>query len=206
MTLGLTGGMGCGKSTAARLLAERGWRVFDADQVVRDEVLREPAVVAAIRARWPEAVDGADSAHSAGSGQAGGVRREAVAARVFVSGGDGELRWLEELTHPRVMARWREAVAAEPGARWVAEVPLLFEKNLEKCFDFTVCVAASLPSQLARLAGRGLSHASAEARISKQLPLAKKTELADFVLSNDGTPDALRAQVARLDAALLARG
>jgi len=163
-------------------------------------VLREPAVVAAIRARWPEAADGASTP------RAGGVRREAVAARVFAPGADEELRWLEELTHPRVMARWREAVAAEPGARWVAEVPLLFEKNLEKCFDFTVCVAASLPSQLARLAGRGLSHASAEARISKQLPLAKKNELADFVLSNDGTPDVLRTQVARLDAALAARG
>ncbi len=194
MTLGLTGGMGCGKSTAARLFAELGWRVFDADQVVRDEVLREPEVVAAIRARWPEAVDAT-----------GNVCREAVATRVFVAGSESELRWLEELTHPRVLACWREAVAEEPGARWVAEVPLLFERNLEKCFDFTVCVAASSPSQLARLAGRGLSYASAEARISRQLPLAKKNELADFVLSNDGTPDALRVQVVRLDARLAAR-
>jgi dephospho-CoA kinase len=196
MTLGLTGGMGCGKSTAARFLAERGWRVFDADRIVRDEVLREPAVVAAIRARWPEAVG------STGSPLADEVRREAVSTRVFAPDGEEELAWLEELTHPRVLARWREAVAAEPGARWVAEVPLLFEKNLEKCFDFTVCVAASSSSQLVRLAGRGLSQASAEARISKQLPLAKKTELADFVLSNDGTPEALRAQVARLDTEL----
>jgi dephospho-CoA kinase len=190
MKLGLTGGMGCGKSTAARFFAELGWRVFDADRVVRKEVLREPEVVAAIRARWPETV------------AAGGVRREAVAARVFAPGAEGELRWLEELTHPRVMARWREAVAAEPGARWVAEVPLLFEKKLQKSFDFTACVAASSTSQLARLAGRGLPQASAEARISKQFPLAPKIELADFVLSNDGTPDALRAQVARLDASL----
>jgi dephospho-CoA kinase len=199
MTLGLTGGMGCGKSTATRFFAELGWRVFDADRVVREDALREPEVVAAIRARWPEAVV------ATGSPQADEVKREAVAARVFAKGGDAELRWLEELTHPRVMARWRAAVAAEPGGRWVAEVPLLFEKNLQKSFDFTVCVAASSASQLARLAGRGLSQASAEARISKQLPLAQKTELADFVLSNDGTPDALRAQVARLDAKLAIR-
>jgi dephospho-CoA kinase len=191
MTLGLTGGMGCGKSTALRFFAEQGWRTFDADATVRDTVLREQAVAAAVGLRWPEALDAA-----------GTVRREAVAARVFAPGAEGERHWLEELTHPRVLAHWRAARAAGPDAKWVAEVPLLFEKKLEKEFDFTACVTASSSSQLARLAGRGLTHASAVARISQQLPVAKKTELADFVLLNDGTPEALQRQVALLTARL----
>jgi len=193
MTLGLTGGMGCGKSTALRFFAELGWRTLDSDAIVRDEVLREPAVAAAVGARFPGTLD-----------TAGAVRRDALAAQVFAEDGGAALGWLEALVLPRVLARWQTARAAEPAADWVVEAPLLFEKNLEKGFDFTVCVAASSPLQLARLAGRGFSPALAGQRISRQFPLAKKTELADFVLSNDGTPEALRRQVARLDARLRA--
>ncbi|MEI6861132.1 MAG: dephospho-CoA kinase [Verrucomicrobiota bacterium] len=191
MTLGLTGGMGCGKSTALRFFAELGWRTLDSDAIVRDEVLRDPEVSAAIGARFPDVIDAA-----------GAVRRDVLAMRVFAEDGGADLDWLEALVLPRVLARWRTALATEPAARWVVEAPLLFEKKLEKGFDFTVCVAASSPSQLARLTGRGLSPTLAGQRISRQLPLAKKTELADFVLSNDGTPEALRRQVALLAAQL----
>ncbi len=191
MTLGLTGGMGCGKSTALRFFAERGWRTLDSDAIVRDEVLREPAVAAAIGARFLGVLD-----------PAGVVRRDVLAARVFDGNGGAELDWLEALVLPRVLTRWQMALAAEPAASWAVEAPLLFEKNLEKGFDFTVCVVASSPSQLARLAGRGLSPTLAGQRILRQLPLAKKTELADVVLSNDGTPEALRRQVALLVARL----
>jgi dephospho-CoA kinase len=191
MTLGLTGGMGCGKSTALRFFAELGWRTLDSDQIVREEVLREPDVVAAIGARWPDVLD-----------TAGAVRRDALAARVFADDGGEALRWLEDLVVPRVVARWQAAWAEEPAARWVVEAPLLFEKNLEKWFDFTVCVAASSTSQLARLTERGQSPTLAGPRISRQFPLAQKTELANFVLFNDGTPDALRRQVGLLAAKL----
>jgi dephospho-CoA kinase len=191
MIIGLTGGLGCGKSTAARFLAELGFRALDSDRIVREEVLVAPEIAAAVGARFPGVLDAA-----------GAVRRDALAARVFAAGG-GDLRWLEELVLPGVLARWRRELDAAPAARWVIEAPLLFEKKLENWFDFTVCVAASSSLQLARLTERGLPPALAAPRISQQLPLAKKIELADFVLCNDGTPDALRRQIVRL-ATLLA--
>ena len=110
--------------------------------------------------------------------------------------------WLEELTHPRVFDYWRGQLEAAPTANWVIEVPLLFEKQLENWFDFIVCVACSPAQQLARLEQKGLPGPLAEQRISKQLPLAHKTEHSDFVLWNDGSTEFLRAQVATLIAAL----
>ncbi len=90
------------------------------------------------------------------------------------------------------------------GARepWAVEVPLLFEKNLENWFDFTLCVACAPDQQLARLEQRGLPRGLAGQRISKQLPLARKIELSDFVLWNDGSVQFLQDQVNELIHAL----
>jgi dephospho-CoA kinase len=192
MIAGITGGLGCGKSTVARLLEQRGWKRLDSDAVVRDHVLTSPEVVAAVRSRHGPGVLDAT----------GAIDRSALAARVFAD--DGERVWLEGLTHPAVFAFWRSAFAAEPQARWAVEVPLLFEKALENWFDFTVCVACAPALQLARLEQRGLSRVLAGQRISKQLPLARKIELSDFVLWNEGSADFLEAQVDRLIPALLA--
>ncbi len=152
-----------------------------------------PAVVAALRARYGEAV----------FTPTGEVDRSALGARVFAD--DAERLWLEELTHPIVYAAWREAFAAAPDAKWAVEVPLLFEKSLENWFDFTVCVACAPEQQLARLEQRGLPRGLAGQRISKQLPLARKIELSDFVLWNEGSPAFLEAEVDRL-ADLLSAG
>lgn len=194
MIAGITGGMGCGKSTVARLLEARGFRRLDSDQIVRERVLAHPEVVAAIRARYGDAV----------VEPAPGLRinRAALAERVFAA--EAERLWLENLTHGGVFAAWREAFAAEPAARWAVEVPLLFEKALENWFDFTICVACAPAQQLARLEQRGLPRVLAEQRISKQLPLARKIELSDFVVWNEGAPDFLAAQVDRLVNALSA--
>ncbi|HEY0945570.1 MAG TPA: dephospho-CoA kinase, partial [Opitutaceae bacterium] len=151
-----------------------------------DELLHLPEVIAALRARFGDGVLQPD----------GAVDRPAVARVVFKD--DAQRVWLEGLLHPRLFARWRELFAADPAANWVVEVPLLFEAGLENWFDFTVCVATCSALQLARLEERGIPRALAEQRISKQLPLARKIEQADFVLSNDGSVDFLRAQVARL--------
>ena len=186
MILGLTGGMGGGKTTAARLFEAEGYRRIDSDALVRDELLTHPEVVQQIKARFPQAIDA----------ETGQVARASLAQPVFA---DDEARgWLENLLHPRVYALWRERLSAAPGERWIVEVPLLFEKGLENWFDFTVCVATSSSHQLARLKERGIPQALAEQRISKQLSLAQKIERSDFVLSNDGTPEALRMQVAWL--------
>ncbi len=186
MTLGLTGGIGCGKTTAAAMFARRGFRLLDSDALIRERVLPSASVVAALRERY-----GADVFRADGS-----VDRAALATRVFPH--DSERQWLEELTHPPLFGLWRSVFAAEPNADWIVEVPLLFEKALEIWFDFTVCVASSATQQLARLEQRGLPRALAEQRISKQLPLAHKIESADFVLWNDGSPEFLEAQIDRL--------
>ncbi|MSU22910.1 MAG: dephospho-CoA kinase [Opitutus sp.] len=190
MIAGITGGLGCGKSTVARLFESHGFRRLDSDALLRERVLPAPAVVAALRARFGATIFGPE----------GAVDRGALAARVFAD--DTERLWLEELTHPLLFAIWREELATAPVARWVIEVPLLFEKALENWFDFTVCVACAPDQQLARLEQRGLPRVLAGQRISKQLPLARKIELSDFVLWNDGSPAFLEAEVERLVTAL----
>ena len=186
MKLGLTGGMGCGKSTASRFFRDHGFRAIDSDEIIRVQILAEPEVVQSIRERFgPEAV-----------GPNGQVNRSVLASRVFA---DPEaLQWLEEMLHPRLFAVWDRLMAEPTRADWVVEVPLLFEKRLEKWFDFTVCITTTSALQLARLSERGVSQALAEQRISKQLPLVQKIEFADFVLLNDGSLEFLRSQVERL--------
>ena len=197
MIVGITGGVGCGKSTAARAMEARGFRRLDSDQIVREQILTDPAVIAVLRTRYGDEV-----VETATAGGALAVNRPALAARVFAE--DVERQWLEELTHPRVFAVWRAMFAAEPAARWAVEVPLLHEKGLENWFDFTVCVACAPAQQLARLEQRGLPRALAGQRISKQLPLARKIDLSDFVLWNEGSPAFLESQVDRLAEALVA--
>lgn len=191
MILGITGGIGCGKTTVVGLFERREFRRLDSDVLIRDRVLTLPAVQAALRERYGERVFTAE----------GSVDRRELAARVFSD--EADLRWLEERTHPPLFELWRTAFAMEPEANWAVEVPLLFEKRLENWFDFTICVASAPAQQLARLEQRGLPRALAEQRISKQLPLAHKIESADFVLWNDGTPEFLEAQVNRLIESLL---
>ncbi|HET7537163.1 MAG TPA: dephospho-CoA kinase [Candidatus Didemnitutus sp.] len=191
LIVGLTGGMGCGKSTAAALFAELGFTRLDADQVVRDELLTNPEVIAAIRAKFGDRV--LDSA--------GRVDRKALGAVVFAD--DAALVWLENLVHPRLRARWRALFDASSGEKFIAEVPLLFEKGLENWFDFTVCVTTDSASQLRRLQQRGVPPELARQRLAKQLPLARKCELADFVLLNDGSLEFLREQVGILAERLL---
>jgi len=195
MIVGITGGLGCGKSTVARAFAGRGFRRLDSDQIVREIVLTDPEVISALRTRYGEAVIMRDSGKEA-------IHRPALAERVFAH--DDERQWLENLTHPRVFEAWREAFAQTPEARWAVEVPLLHEKALENWFDFTVCVACSPAQQLVRLEQRGLPRVLAGQRISKQLPLVRKIELSDFVLWNEGSARFLEAQVYRLATALSA--
>jgi dephospho-CoA kinase len=192
MILGVTGGIGCGKTTAVAVFEREGFRRLDSDELVRTQVLTLHEVIEALKSRY-----GGDVVRSDGT-----VNRAHLAARVFAD--EVELRWLEDLTHPIVFGLWRAAFREAPAVDWVVEVPLLFEKQLEIWFDFTVCVASAPRQQLARLEQRGLSRALAELRISKQLPLAQKIDRADFVLWNDGSPEFLQEQISRLIVSLQA--
>jgi dephospho-CoA kinase len=190
MIIGLTGGMGCGKSTAARIFEEHGFACLDSDNLIRTRILTDPEVEKAAAAHLGPGVLDAN----------GHIHRSALAHVIFTD--ESHLRTWEGIIHPRLYALWRASIDASPDRNWLIEVPLLYEKQLEKWFDFIVCITTTSARQFARLQERGLSQALAEARISKQLPLAKKTELADFVLSNDGSPRFLRDQVTHLVARL----
>jgi dephospho-CoA kinase len=204
MLIGLTGGIGCGKSAAAAEFAALGFRAQDTDRIVKEEVLPDPAVVDLAVERWGRRV-----LYGVGEVGGGGERgssheldRVRVAEIVFSDA--NERRWWESVVHPRVGALWRRRVASAPEAEWVVEVPLLFEAGLEKGFDFVVCVGANPAIQLARAIARGMTPAQAGQRIASQLPLANKLHSAHAVLWNDGSRDFLRAQVATLVAALRA--
>lgn len=186
MVIGLTGGIGCGKSTAAQMFEDLGWGRVESDEIVRSLLRANPGVHAAIRAEFGDGVFGSD----------GGVDRRLMAAVVFPD--PGALRRLEAILHPRVRAAWKARVAQPVPERWIVEIPLLFEKGLEKEFDFTVCVASDPGVQAERLAQRGLPPQEAAQRIARQLPLAQKIERADFVITNNGSLDFLRDQVLRL--------
>jgi dephospho-CoA kinase len=181
--VGLTGGIGSGKSAAGAALAELGWLCVDTDALVH-EIYEDKTVRAAVRERWGSAVFDA----------AGAVDRAVLGEKVF--GDAEELAALERIVHPRVRARWRELILREPDRHAVVEIPLLFEKRLEKQFDFSVCIYVSGSVQLQRLASRGMDEASARARIARQMPISQKARLADFVFLNDGSQEFLTEQVA----------
>ncbi len=186
MTIGLTGGIGCGKSTATRYFGGCGWRTIETDAIVRGLLAGDKAVREALRGRWGDGVFAAD----------GSVDRAAVASLVFES--EPELDWLEGLLHPRVRERWLGAVEGDPAADWLVEIPLLFEKKLESLFDLTVCVQCSDATVTRRMRARGFSEAALERRRRRQLPLDEKVRRADCVLSNSGSEQFLHEQIDQL--------
>ncbi len=208
--MGLTGGMGCGKSTVASFFREAGFAVLESDYLVRELWEQDAEVQEAALARWGEDVkqEGGrwkveDKSQRAETGNQqseistpqfrASIDRRKVAEIVFAD--PAELEWLENLLHPKVRVRWQAALAAAPEQDWLVEIPLLFEKNLASGFDFTLCVWASPATQAQRLAQRGLSPTEMAARQARQWPLQDKAARADLVVSNDGSPGFLRRQV-----------
>lgn len=186
--VGLTGGIGSGKSTALAALAELGAATLSADAVVH-ELLGSDEVRDAIVARLgPDVVD-----------PDGAVDRGAVAARVFDSAEDRG--WLEELLWPRVGARiaeWRAAIdASEPRPpAVVVEVPLLFESGMQDDFDTTIAVVADEPLREERAGARG--HMAVAERAARQLSQDEKAARASHVVRNDGTREELKAELSRV--------
>ena len=184
MVIGLTGGIGCGKTAAAACFAELGFNVVDADQLAR-QVLESADCVSQLRARWGDACLGSE----------GRPNRRWIATKVFND--PAELAFLEGLTHPEV-ARLRQAAVVETKRHHVVEIPLLFEKNLTTGFEFIVCVACSEETRRSRLHEKGHTEEEILRRIASQMPLSEKVKRSDVVFWNDGEPEVLRAQVAAL--------
>jgi dephospho-CoA kinase len=192
--VGLTGGLGAGKSAALRALSGLGAATLSTDAVVHDLLASEEVRDVLVERLGAEVAPG------------GRVDRTKVAERVF---GDDEARvWLEGVLWPRVgeqVARWRAGLeeAEDPPRAAVVEVPLLFESGMEPVFDTTITVVADEPLREERAAARG--HASLAERAGRQLPQEEKARRADFTVRNDGSLEDLRAALsqvlARLDSA-----
>ena len=185
MQIGLTGGIGSGKSTAAARFAELGALVIDADALAREVVEPGTDGLAAVVAEFGEQVLDAD----------GRLDRPALARLVF---GDEAARGrLNAIVHPRVRARAAGLIAAAPpGTVVVQDVPLLVETEQAGAYDLVVVVEAPEERRVQRLAAdRGMSAEEARARMASQATDEQRRAVADVVLLNDGTPDDLRAKV-----------
>jgi dephospho-CoA kinase len=186
MKVGLTGGIGCGKSTVAQIFKDSGWNTVESDKIVAGLLVENREVQSALRQHWGDAVFTED----------GQADRRAIAAKVFQD--EQELAWLEKLLHPLVRTTWQQAVQAEPQANWLVEIPLIFEKRLETAFDLVVCVASSPDVVETRMAARGYTGEEVERRRRRQMPLDDKMRLADHVITNSGSLEFLKNQTTRL--------
>jgi len=189
--VGLTGGLGAGKSEALRMLDELGAATLSTDAVVHELLASDELRELVTERLGPEL---------APDGQ---LDRSLIATRVF---GDDEARtWLEGELWPRVGARvaqWKEHVEALDPAPPVAvvEVPLLFESGMEAAFDATIAVVADEAVREQRAGARG--HAAVSERAGRQLSQQEKAERADFEVRNDGTLEELRQTLSHVIAKL----
>lgn len=190
--IGLTGGIGAGKSEALAAFERAGAATLSTDRVAHDLLDRDD-VRELLVARWgPEVAPG------------GGVDRDRVAEIVFEQ--PDELRWLESQTHPRVgeaVLDWRRELGPEVEVG-VVEVPLLFEAVMEDAFDATVAVIADDEIRERRLAERG--QPGLEGREQRQLDQDEKARRADHVIRNDGTLEDLEGEVRRVAAEVAGEG
>jgi len=182
MVIGLTGGTGCGKTTALRVLQELGARCFDADAVYHRMLETDSELLAAIEAAFPGVVED------------GTLQRKKLGERVFRD--PEQLKLLSAITQPRVAA----AIEAQlDGGLAVIDAISLTESGLSRLCDHTVAVIAPRESQITRIMAReGVSRGYAEARVAAQKPAEEFAAACDYVVNNDGTPEEFRETCLKL--------
>jgi dephospho-CoA kinase len=188
--IGLTGGIGSGKSTVAKVLRSKGFAVIDADEMARRSVGPGSAALAEVVRAFGQKILNPD----------GSLDRKALGGMVF--GNPSQLETLEKITHPaiqKLVLEERRRFESEGRALAFYDIPLLFEKSLEALFDTIVVVDCPLPLRIQRVMRRdGLSEEEVRLRIARQHPLEEKEKRAHFVLINDGEEGHLEAQVQRM--------
>ncbi|HOI75004.1 MAG TPA: dephospho-CoA kinase [Syntrophales bacterium] len=188
LNVGLTGGIGCGKSTVARMLARKGAFVIDFDRVAHE--VQEPDAVAwkAVVAEFGPEVLRPDRT----------LDRDRLGAIVF---NDAAKRHrLNEMVHPAVFEEWRtrrDAICREkPDAVVIADVPLLFEVGMQAMLDLVLLVYLGPEGQIRRIMKRnGYSREEAVLRLASQMPIDEKVPLADLVIDNEGTFEETEARI-----------
>ncbi|MEV5091938.1 dephospho-CoA kinase [Streptomyces griseoincarnatus] len=195
LTVGLTGGIGAGKSEVSRLLVERGAVLIDADRIAREVVEPGTPGLAAVVEAFGEEILAED----------GSLDRPRLGALVFND--PDKLAMLNSIVHPLVGARSRELEEAAPeNAVVVHDVPLLTENGLARLYDVVIVVDASTGTQLDRLVRlRGMSEEDARARMAAQATREQRRAVADIVIDNDVPLDALERRIEEVWADLVRR-
>ena len=184
--LGLTGGVGMGKSMAARLLKKVGLPVVDSDDLAREAVQPGTEGLAEIADEFGEEFLKAD----------GSLDRDKMASTVFQD--EAARKRLEAIIHPRVRTVWEKQIdqwREQKRPVGVVVIPLLFEVDLQDSFDAVLCVACTANTQRARLRERNWDDAQITARTAAQMDITQKMDLADHVLWNEGAPELLMDQM-----------
>jgi dephospho-CoA kinase len=189
IVLGITGGIGMGKSTSGELLRQRNVPVVDTDVLARQVVEPgEPALEEIAKAFGHDVLD-----------STGRLHRAEVARQVF---GNPALREkLEGILHPRIRERWLAQILAwrtQGHRRAAVIIPLLFETDAQEECDFTIAVACSTQAQQSRLRARGWTPEQIHQRVAAQWPTAKKIESADFLVWTEGPVEVHAAQLERI--------
>lgn len=189
LLVGLTGGIGSGKSTVAKMLEKRGAVVFDADVLARRAVAPgTPGFEKVVERFGPNVL-----------APGGGLDREALASVVFAD--PAARRDLEGIVHPEVRRMFAEGCEEywDSDRVVVFSAPLLVETGMHTAFDLLIVVSAPVATQIERLMrDRGMAERNVQARIDAQLPLEAKAEVADVLVDNEGTLEDLEGQVERL--------
>jgi dephospho-CoA kinase len=196
LLVGLTGGIGSGKTTVARMLEERGAVVFDADVLARDAVAPgTPGHDRVVERFGPNVL-----------APGGDIDRDALASVVFSD--PAARRDLEAIVHPEVRRLFAESTERfrDTDAVVVFSAPLLVETGMHTAFEVLIVVSAPVETQVDRLLrDRGMSEPAIRERIGAQLPLEEKAEVADILIDNEGTVEELEGQVERVWTELRAR-
>ncbi len=181
--VGLTGGIGSGKSLAAQFFSQLGALVIDADQLARSVIERGSEGFDEVLLRFGDTVL-----------KNGDIDRVALGQIVFEN--PEAKKDLEEIIHPRIRAEFEEAVASlNPGQIMVYEIPLLVETNAADRFDFVITVESDAELRKQRLRARGMFHSDIEKRMASQASEEQRKSIADCVLTNNGSEDDLLRQV-----------
>ena len=187
MYLGLSGGIGSGKSTVAKILANLGAVVIDADVIAREVLEPNQAGYQRVIEVFGESILDSDRR----------IDRKRLAELVFQN--SDELAKLEAIVHPAVITRVAQIRSSLPESTVVVyDTPLLFEKNLQGQFDKVLIVVTDSEHRKARLIERGLELTDIEARIANQATDAQRRTVADFVIENNGSPEQLQDQVTKV--------
>jgi len=189
LRLGITGGIGMGKSACAYALTQLGAKVVDTDALAREVVGPGSEALREITQRFgPDAVDAA-----------GELNRSWMAGIVFTD--PAKRKILEEITHPRIREAWKACLqqwATEGAAVAAVVIPLLYETHAEEEFDFIIAVGCTASTQRQRLEARGWSHEHITQRLAAQLPVQDKLQRAQYVVWSEGTLETLEPQLQRI--------